>query len=89
LASQGIAGGQVPHQKPRGGQWTAEQRAEKRRLAAGRVHVEHGIRRIKGWRIVRDDYRIALGLLPLLASTGVGLVQLMRIVGSKRLLHRG
>jgi DDE superfamily endonuclease/Helix-turn-helix of DDE superfamily endonuclease len=81
LAYQGIAGVQGPHKKPRGGQLTAEQRAEKRRLAAVRVHVEHGIRRIKGWRIVRDDYRIALGLFPLIASTVVGLVQLMRIVG--------
>jgi hypothetical protein len=81
LAYQGIVGVQVPHKKPRGGQLTAEQRAENRRLAAVRVHVEHGIRRIKGWRIVRDDYRIALGLFPLIASTVVGLVQLMRIVG--------
>ena len=81
LAYQGIAGVQVPHKKPRGGQLTAEQRAENRRLAAVRVHVEHGIRRLKGWRIVRDDYRIALGLFPLIASTVAGLVQLMRIVG--------
>jgi len=81
LAYQGIAGVQVPHKKPRGGQLTAEQRAENRRLAAVRVHVEHGIRRIKGWRILRDDYRIALGLFPLIASTVAGLVQLVRIVG--------
>ena len=58
-----------------------EQRAENRRLAAVRVHVEHGIRRIKGWRILRDDYRIALGLFPLIASTIVGLVHLVRSVG--------
>jgi hypothetical protein len=81
LAYQGIAGVTVPHKKPKGGQLTEEQRAENRRLAAVRVHVEHGIRRIKGWRILRDDYRIALGLFPLIASTVVGLVQLVRIVG--------
>jgi DDE superfamily endonuclease/Helix-turn-helix of DDE superfamily endonuclease len=80
LAYQGIAGVSVPHKKPKGGRLTEEQRAENRRLAAVRVHVEHGIRRIKGWRIVRDDYRIALGLFPLIASTVVGLVQLVRIV---------
>jgi DDE superfamily endonuclease/Helix-turn-helix of DDE superfamily endonuclease len=80
LAYQGIAGVNVPHKKPKGGQLTEEQRAENRRLAAVRVHVEHGIRRIKGWRIVRDDYRLALGLFPLIASTVVGLVQLVRIV---------
>jgi hypothetical protein len=80
LAYQGIAGVNVPHKKPKGGHLTEEQRAENRRLAAVRVHVEHGIRRIKGWRIVRDDYRLALGLFPLIASTVVGLVQLVRIV---------
>jgi len=81
LAYQGIAGVSVPHKKPKGRHLTEEQRAENRRLAAVRVHVEHGIRRIKGWRIVREDYRIALGLFPLIASTVVGLVQLIRIVG--------
>ena len=43
--------------------------------------MEHGIRRIKGWHILRHDYRIALGLCPLIASTIVGLVHLVRIVG--------
>lgn len=81
LAYQGIAGMQVPHKKPQGGRLPEEQRAETRQLATVRVHVEHGIRRIKGWRIVRDDYRIALGLFPLIASTVVGLVQLGRLMG--------
>src|SRR5215510_3887220 len=81
LAYQGIAGVTVPHKKPKGGQLTEEQRAENRRLAAVRGHVEHGIRRIKGWRILREDYRLALGLFPLIASPVVGLVQLVRIVG--------
>lgn len=80
LAYQGIAGVTVPHKKPKGGQLTEEQRAENRRLAAVRGHVEHGIRRIKGWRILREDYRLALGLFPLIASPVVGLVQLVRIV---------
>jgi DDE superfamily endonuclease/Helix-turn-helix of DDE superfamily endonuclease len=52
-AYQGITGVSVPHKKPQGRRWTEEQRAENRQLAAGRVHGEHGIRRIKGWRIVR------------------------------------
>lgn len=80
LAYQGLAGVSVPHKQPKGRHLTEEQRAENRRLAAVRVHGEHGIRRIKGWRIVRDDYRLALGLFPLIASTVVGLVQLVRIV---------
>jgi hypothetical protein len=81
LAYQGLAGVSVPHKQPKGGHVTEEQRTENRRLAVVRVHVEHGIRRIKGWRIVRDDYRVALGLFPLIASTVVGLVQLARIIG--------
>jgi hypothetical protein len=89
LAYPGSAGVEVPYKKPRGGHLTEEPRAENRRLAAVRVHVEHGIRRIKGWRLVRDDYRIALGLFPLIASTVVGLVQLLRLVGGNRLLRNG
>jgi len=77
---QGTAGVEVPHKKPKGGELTAAQKAENRQKAAVRVHVEHGIRRIKGWRIVRDDYRLALGLFPLIASAVVGLVQMVRIV---------
>ena len=81
LAYQGIAGMLVPHKKPKGGELTEAQRTENRQRAAVRVHVEHAIRRIKGWHIVREDYRIALGLFPLIASTVVGLVQLGRLVG--------
>jgi DDE superfamily endonuclease len=81
LAYQGIAGGSVPHKQPTGGRLTDEQRAEHRRLAAVRVHVEHGMRRLTGGRSVRADYRLALGLFPLLASPVVGLVPLVRLVG--------
>jgi hypothetical protein len=81
LAYQGVAGMSVPYKKPYRGQLTEEQRTENRHKASVRVHVEHGIRRIKGWRILRDDYRIALGLFPLIASSVVGLVQLVRISG--------
>lgn len=89
MADPGSAGVEVPYKKPRGGQLTAEQRAENRRLAAVRVHVAHGSRRSKGWRSVRAAYRIALGLFPLSASTVGGLVQLLRIVGCNRLLRTG
>ncbi len=81
LASQGIPGMRVPHKTPKGGHLTGEHRAENRHLASVRVQVEHGIRRLKGWRIVRDDYRLALGLFPLLASTVVGLGQRVRLSG--------
>jgi len=44
------------------------------------VVVEHAIRRVKGWRVVRDEYRLALGLFPMVAAAVVGLVQLSRII---------
>src|SRR5579863_387890 len=81
LAYQGVPGMIVPHKKPKGGALTPEQKEENRALSSVRVHVEHGIRRIKGWRIVREDYRLALGLFPMIASTVVGLVQLNRLSG--------
>ncbi|HJY82027.1 MAG TPA: transposase family protein [Candidatus Binatia bacterium] len=80
-AYQGMVGGSGPPKQPQGGQLTDEQRAEHRQLAALRVHVAHGMRRLTGWRIVRADYRLALGLFPLIASTVVGLVPLVRLVG--------
>jgi len=79
LAYLGTAGIETPHRKPRGGQLTETQRAENRQLASVRVHVEHGIRRVKGFHIVRENYRHALGLFPMVVSAVVGLVHLNRI----------
>ncbi|GBC81626.1 hypothetical protein HRbin10_00738 [bacterium HR10] len=42
--------------------------------------VEHGIRRVKGWRILRDEYRLPLGSFPMVASAVVGLIQFSRII---------
>ena len=58
---------------------TDEQKEENRQLASTRVNVEHAIRRIKGWKIMRDNYRLATGLFPMIAHATVGLVQLGRI----------
>ena len=71
----------TPHKKPKGGELTPEQKAENRRWAQQRIYVEHGVRRVKGWRIVRDEYRLAIGLFAPIAHVVVGLVQLGRIVG--------
>lgn len=70
----------TPHKKPKGGALTDEQREENQQLAAKRVHVEHGIRRLKAFRILRDEYRLATGLFPLVASAVIGLIQFSRIV---------
>lgn len=79
LAYQGTAGIAVPHKKPRGGELTREQKEENRAMARVRVAVEHGIRRVKGFKIVREKYRLATGLFPVVASAVVGLVHLNRI----------
>ena len=59
---------------------TAEQKAENQHLARQRVYVEHGVRRVKAWRIMRDEFRLGIGLFSLVASATVGLVHLGRIV---------
>lgn len=81
LAYQGCAGVQVPHKKPKGGTLTDEQKEENREGAAVRVHVEHAIRRIKGFKIMRQDYRLATGLFPGIAFAVAGLVQVVSLVG--------
>ena len=53
----------------------------RRQVAQQRIYVEHSIRRIKGWRILREDYRLGVGLFPMIAGAVVGLVQLDRILG--------
>jgi hypothetical protein len=71
----------TPHKKPRGGELTAEQKAENKEIARQRIVVEHAIRRVKGFRSLRDDYRLALGLFSMIASAVVGLIQFSRIAG--------
>ncbi|MCA1600838.1 MAG: transposase [Acidobacteria bacterium] len=81
LGYLGTAGVVTPQRKPRGGELTAAQREENRQRASVRVHVEHGIRRIKAFKIVRENYRHAIGLFPMVVSAVVGLVHLNRILG--------
>src|SRR5262249_8845024 len=71
----------TPHKKPRGGALTEEQKAEHKAIARQRIVVEHAIRRIKGVRLLRDDYRLAVGLFLMIASAVVGLIQFSRIAG--------
>lgn len=81
LGYLGTEGVETPQRKPRGGQLTEAQREANRHLARVRVHVEHGIRRLKGFKIVRENYRHAMGLFPMVVSVVVGLVHLNRILG--------
>ncbi len=83
---QGVPEMLLPHKKKRGKakekakELTVAQQDENRHAARERVYVEHGIRRVKAWRILRDEYRLDLGLFSLIASATVGLVHLSRII---------
>ena len=72
---------ETPMKKPKGKELSTEQKASNKELSKKRVRVEHGIRRVKGWRIVRDEYRMPLGLFTSVTSAVVGLIQFATIVG--------
>jgi hypothetical protein len=82
LGYQGLVDVKVPHKKPKGGTLSPEQLEANRQHASLRVRVEHGIRRLKAFRILRDQYRLARGLFPRMAFVVVGLVHLQRLVGA-------
>ena len=68
----------TPTKKPKGGELTPEQKERNREVSKQRVRVEHGIRRVKGFRILRDQYRLARGIFPTVASAVVGLIHFSR-----------
>ncbi len=47
----------LPVKKPRGGELGSEDKAHNRSLARFRITVEHVIRSLKVWRIVKETYR--------------------------------
>lgn len=65
----------IPKKKPKGGELSDEEKAENKRISRERIVVEHGIRKVKGFRIVRDEYRLAQGIFPTVVSAIVGLLQ--------------
>ena len=72
----------TPEQKAENQQQKAEnqqQKAENQQGARARVYVEHGVRRVKAWRILRDEFRLGIGLFPLVATATVGLMHLVRL----------
>ncbi len=66
---------QIPKKKPKGGELNEEEKAENRRISQERIVVEHGIRKVKGYRVTRDEYRLAQGIFPTVVSVVVGLIQ--------------
>ncbi len=71
---------ETPQKKPKGGELTEEEKAKNREISAKRVIVEHAVRRVKGFKIMRQDYRLGNWLFPKIAETVVGLIQFSRIV---------
>ncbi len=71
---------ETPQKKPKGGELTEEEKAKNRALSAKRVRVEHGVRRVKTFKIMRQDYRLESWMFPKIAETVVGLIQFSRIV---------
>lgn len=71
----------TPKKKPKGGALPVEEKAANKALSAKRIRVEHSIRRIKGYKIMRQDYRLGIGLFAKVAHSVVGLIQFARIVG--------
>jgi len=71
---------ETPQKKPKGGELTEEEKAKNREISAKRVIVEHAVRRVKGFKIMRQDYRLGNWMFPKIAETVVGLIQFSRII---------
>jgi len=67
----------TPARKPRGGVLTAAQKAENRRVSRRRVVAEHGIGKMKVWRVAAERYRNPVGRHTLIMKNVAGLHNLM------------
>ena len=54
---------------------TEAEKAENKLISQARIYVEHSIRKVKGFRVVRDEYRLAQGIFPTVVAAIVGLLQ--------------
>ena len=68
---------ETPTRKPRGGALTAGQKAANRRVARRRVVAEHGIGKMKVWRVAAERYRNPVGRHTLIMKNVAGLHNLM------------
>jgi DDE superfamily endonuclease/Helix-turn-helix of DDE superfamily endonuclease len=67
----------TPTRRPRGGALTARQKARNRRVSRRRVVAEHGIGKMKVWRIASERYRNPVGRHTLIMKNVAGLHNLM------------
>jgi hypothetical protein len=67
----------TPARKPRGGELTDGQREANRRIARRRIAAEHGIGKMKVWRIASERYRNPIGRHTLILKNVAGLHNLV------------
>ena len=67
----------TPRKKPRGGALTAREKAGNRRVSRRRIVVEHGIGKMKVWRIAAERYRNPRRRHTLIIKNVAGLHNLM------------
>ena len=67
----------TPRRRPPKGQLTARQKAGNRRVSRRRIVVEHGIGKMKVWRIAAERYRNPVGRHTLIMKNVAGLHNLM------------
>jgi hypothetical protein len=67
----------TPTRKPRGGELSDRQKEENRRVSRRRVAAEHGIGKMKVWRIASERYRNPVGKHTLIMKNVAGLHNLM------------
>jgi len=68
---------ETPARKPRGGELTAGQKEKNRKVARRRIVAEHGIGKMKVWRIASERYRNANRRHTLIMKNVAGLHNLM------------
>jgi hypothetical protein len=67
----------TPTRKPRGGELTGGQKSENRRVSRRRIVAEHGIGKMKVWRVASERYRNPVGRHTLIMKNVAGLHNLM------------
>jgi hypothetical protein len=67
----------TPNRKPRGGELTEDQKEENRKVSRRRVVAEHGIGKMKVWRVAAERYRNPVGRHTLIMKNVAGLHNLM------------
>jgi hypothetical protein len=71
---------ETPQKKPKGGESAEAEKEKNRTISAKRIRVEHGVRKVKTFKILRQDYRLGTWIFPKIAETVIGLIQYARIV---------